>query len=127
MVRTGKDVTDGELKILRVLWQAETATIREVVDQIYDDPTRANYQTTKKLIARLEAKEFVRRDATTASHTFQATVAQNELLERRLKDVADSLCNGSALPLVTCLLESKALSSKERRRLREVFDELKRK
>ena len=125
MVRPSKDVTDAELEILRVLWDQPNATIREVVDELYEQPTRSNYQTSKKLIARLEEKGYVRRNASKSAHCFRATVAQTELIKRRLQGVADSLCGGSALPLVTCLLEGKVLSAKERRHLNEVFEQLK--
>ena len=61
MVRTANDVTEAELDILRILWELGFATIREVVDRLYDEPTRNNYQTTKKLVSRLEGKKLVGR------------------------------------------------------------------
>lgn len=124
MVRPSKDVTDAELEILQVLWETPGCTIREVVDQLYEDPTRANYQTSKKLVARLEVKGFVRRDNSQTAHVFKPIVGQNELIERRLNDVAASLCEGSTLPLLTCLLQGKSLSARERQRLRDLFAEL---
>ena len=67
MVRTANDVTEAELDILRILWELGFATIREVVDRLYDEPTRNNYQTTKKLVSRLEGKKLVGRTKSTLS------------------------------------------------------------
>ena len=124
MVRPSKDVTDSELEILQVLWETPGVTIREIVDELYEEPTRANYQTSKKLIARLEEKGYVRRRKAGTAHTYRPVVAQHELIERRLSAVAESLCGGSSLPLLTCLLQGKSLSARERKRLHELFTEL---
>ena len=72
MVRTANDVTEAELDILRILWELGFATIREVVDRLYDEPTRNNYQTTKKLVSRLEGKKLVGRTKSGTAHTFLA-------------------------------------------------------
>ena len=36
MVRKPQDVTDAELAILRQLWEASPATIRQITDALYD-------------------------------------------------------------------------------------------
>ena len=109
MVRTANDVTEAELDILRILWELGFATIREVVDRLYDEPTRNNYQTTKKLVSRLEGKKLVGRTKSGTAHTFRALVARTDLIQRRLSQVAESLCDGSSLPLLTCLLQGLSL------------------
>lgn len=116
------DVTNAELDILRVLWGRESATVREIVSELYRDPTRTNYQTVKKLVARLEGKGFVARDDSQTSHLIWAIVAQDELIERRLDNVADSLCGGSSLPLLSCLLQGKRLTADERQTLHQMLD-----
>jgi len=124
MVRPAKDVTEAELEIMRILWELESGTIREVVDRLYDSPTRNNYQTVKKLFSRLESKRLVGRKKTGTAHMFRALVQRADLIERRLSDVAESLCDGSSLPLLTCLLQGKGLSAKERKGLQQLFEEL---
>ena len=124
MVRPPSDVTEAELEILRILWELESGTIREVVDRLYDDPTRNNYQTAKKLMSRLESKKLVGRRKSGTAHTFRPLVRRDDLIERRLNQVAESLCDGSSLPLLTCLLQAKGLSTKERKRLRQLLEDL---
>ena len=123
MAKRIQDVTNAELGIMQILWDRPGRTTREMVDQIYETPSRVNYQTVKKLVTRLEAKGFIRRDRSTTAHTFRPVVSHEELLERRLNDVAERLCDGSTFPLLACLMQGRKLSAKERNRLHDLFRE----
>jgi predicted transcriptional regulator len=46
------------------------------------------------------------------------------LIGRRLREMADKLCGGSVAPLVTNLVESRALTPIEIGQLRELIDKL---
>jgi predicted transcriptional regulator len=84
----------------------------------------AQYATVQKLLERLEAKGYVRRDRSASVHVFAAAVGRDELIGRRLRSLADKLCGGSLTPLLSHLLQSGPLSAEERRSLRELIDEL---
>jgi predicted transcriptional regulator len=125
MVRTPQDVTGSELVLLNALWEGGPATIRQLTDVLYPEGGgTGGYGTVQKLLDRLEAKGFVRRDRTMPAHTFEAVVRREELIERRLQDVAEKLCGGSLTPLLTHLVRTQRLSEQERRELRELIDEL---
>ena len=109
---------------MQVLWRTGRCTIREVVDQLYSNPTRNNYQTARKLISRLETKKRVRREKAGSSYVYSPAIQPSELIEERLEDVANSLCDGSPLPLLTCLLQGKRLTARERKELHQLFEEL---
>ena len=74
-----------------------------------------------------EAIGQVERDRTPAAHTFRPTIARDELIGRRLQDVAEKLCGGSLTPLLTHLMRNRSLSAEERHELRQLIDELDRK
>jgi BlaI family transcriptional regulator, penicillinase repressor len=124
MARTPQDVTDAELAVLQVLWDGGPATIRQLTDVLYPGGGAAQYGTVQKLLDRLESKDCVRRDRTAAAHTFSATIAREDLIGRRLQDMAEKLCGGSLTPLLTHLVRTRRLSSRERQELRELIDEL---
>src|SRR5262249_47903092 len=69
-------------------------------------------------------KGYVERRRTKSAHTFAATVGRDELIGRRLQDVAEKLCGGSLTPLLTHLVRSRPLSAQERDELRALIDEL---
>jgi predicted transcriptional regulator len=124
MARTPKDVTEFELALLQVLWESGPATIRQLTDVVYPDGGTAQYATVQKLLERLERKGCVRRDRGGAAHVFTATIAREELLGRRLQDMAEKLCGGSLTPLLTHLMRARQLTSRERQELRDLIDEL---
>jgi BlaI family penicillinase repressor len=124
MARTPHDVTDTELAILQLLWDGGPATIRHLTDALYPGGGTAQYATVQKLLDRLEAKSYVRRDRAGAAHTFTAAVDRDALIGRRLQDVAEKLCGGSLTPLLTHLVRTKRLSERERQELRALIDQL---
>ena len=124
MARTPHDVTDAELGVLQLLWETEAATIRQLTDALYPGGGTAQYSTVQKLLERLEAKGFVRRDRAGAAHSFVATVGRDALIGRRLQDVAEKLCGGSLTPLLTHLARTRRLNERERQELRALIDRL---
>jgi BlaI family transcriptional regulator, penicillinase repressor len=124
VARTPQDVTDAELGVLQILWDHGPAPIRRLTDALYPGGGAAQYATVQKLLERLEAKGYVRRDRSASVHVFAAAVGRDELIGRRLKTIADKLCGGSLTPLLSHLLQSRPLSARERQMLRALIDEL---
>ena len=124
MNRQQHDVTEAELALLQSLWDAGPATIRQLVDRVYKQGGPSVYATVQKLLDRLEGKGFVVRDRAGQVHVFRPAVNREELIGRRLRAVADSLCGGSLSPLLTHLVEDRGLSDAERRELRGLIEKL---
>jgi len=122
--RDPNDVTPKELEILQFLWEDGPATIRAITDRVYPDGGAGAYGAVQKLLERLEEKDMVERRRTEPAHTFAATVARDELIGRRLQEVAKKLCGGSLTPLLTHLVKQSQLSEDDRRELRNLIDEL---
>src|SRR5207249_504745 len=114
----------AELAVLQVLWEHGPLPIRRITDVLYPDRRTSYYATVQKLLDRLEDKGCVTRDRTTAVHVFAASVGRDELVGRRLQQVAEKLCGGSWTPLLTHLVQVQKLSPAERQKLRELIDEL---
>lgn len=97
-----------ELQCLRLLWDADEATVREIHDRIEDAPT---YSTVRKIIERLEDKgavERARRDG--AAWVYRPTVARKPFIRREIRRFLEGLFDGSARPLVAHLAEMDALT-----------------
>src|SRR5262249_8558273 len=100
MPRPPQDVTNAELAVLQVLWEQGPSTIRQLTDRLYPEGRAAQYATVQKLLERLEDKGHVTRDRRPAVHVFAAAVGRDELIGRRLQEVAEKLCGGSWTPLL---------------------------
>jgi len=123
--RDTPDVTETELALLEVLWDRGRCSIRQMTDALYPGGGRASqaqYATVQKLLDRLEAKGFVARDRSLFVHVFWATVGREELIGRRLRAVADKLCGGSLVPLLSHLVRTAPLTPQERQSLRELIE-----
>jgi predicted transcriptional regulator len=127
MSQRNQDVTEAELALLEALWDMGPATIRQLVERVYKQTGTSVYATVQKLLDRLESKGCVQRDRGGTVHVFRAVVNRDELIGRRLRAVADSLCGGSLSPLLTHLVEGRGLSEQERRELRDLIQRLDRK
>ena len=124
MPRKPDDVTDAELAVLQVLWNQGQASMRELSDELYPGGTKSHYATVKKLLTRLESKDCVQCDRSGSVFQFEATIEKKDLVSRRLRAVAESLCDGSLSHLLTQMVESKELTKKDRNALRSLIDEL---
>jgi BlaI family transcriptional regulator, penicillinase repressor len=126
MARTPQDVTDAELAVLQILWEDGPATRRLLMDRLYPGGNAAHYTTVQKLLERLEGKGFVEADRSRAVVTFRASVSRDGLINRRLQDVAEKLCEGSVTPLLMNLVRAGDFSAQELKTLHDLVNELRR-
>jgi predicted transcriptional regulator len=123
MARPARDITESELAVLRLLWDRGPATIRQVTEVLYPGGGAAQYATVQKLLDRMEAKGYVRRDRSLYVHVFTAVLDRDELIGRRLRSLAETLCDGSLTPLLTHLARAKDLTDEDRLALRAIIEE----
>ncbi len=123
MPRKPADFNDSELAVLAVLWKDGQATIRQITDEIYTRGTTGEYATVQKLLERMEAKGFVKRDRSTFAHTFTATVDRSALIGRGVQNLAEKLCDGSLTPLIIHLVEGTKLSPSDREMLLKLIEQ----
>lgn len=126
MARLFRNVTEGELGVLNILWDKGPVTIREVTDAVYADGTVAQYATVQKLLERLEKKGYVRRDRSSRAHVFQAIVGRDELIGWGMQELANGLSGGSIVSLFAEFVKPVRLTSRERESLQNLVAELER-
>lgn len=114
-------LSDAERDVLKVLWDHGPATVRGINEVLKN--RRWAYTTVATLLQRLAVKQYIASDPSTVPHIYRAVVSRDELLERRLTETADELCDGHTAPLVLALVQSNRLSVEELSRLRQFLDE----
>jgi predicted transcriptional regulator len=127
MGRTPQDVTDTELAILQMLWDHGPCTRRQITDVLYPRGGPAHYATVQKLLERLETKGFV--SAVNRGQpvlSFTVTVDRDELISRKLAEMADKLCGGSMTPLLMNLVRAQSLTTRQLDELRSLIEDLRR-
>ena len=79
-----------------------------------------------KLMERLEDKGYVKHSRQRGVLVFTALVSREELLNRRLREVAGKLCGGSLTPLVMNLVRAEPLTGRELDELQAFINEQRR-
>ena len=119
-------VTDAELTVLKALWERGASTIRELTDALYPGGGAAHYATVQKLLERLEAKTCVKRRPRGRVNVYTASRGRKDLIDRRLRETADKLCEGSLTPLLTHLMGSVRLTRDQLAELRRLVESMER-
>jgi predicted transcriptional regulator len=117
-------ISETELDVLKVLWEHGPATVRQVNGVLRRHGRRYAYTTVLTLLQRLEAKGHVHSDKGGVAHVFSASVSRDGLLRRRLDELANELCDGTATPLVQALVEGNRLTPADIEQLRRLLDQL---
>lgn len=123
-MRNVHDITPTELAILRQLWRNGTATIRDLTDALYPDGGHSHYATVQSLLDRLQLKGCVERSKLGRVNVFTAVVSQGEIITGRLRELADSLCDGSLAPLLSHLVHDVRLDEEELAALERLVERL---
>src|SRR5271166_3363257 len=90
--------TEAELELLRILWEKEPATVREIYDAL-DQSRAVGYTTVLKLLQIMTSKGLVVRDEANRAHLYRAAVSQDATQNEMLKDLSLRLFSGSAAQL----------------------------
>lgn len=114
MARKSAPVTDTELAILEVLWSQQPCTVREIVESLYAERSRALHATVKSLLERLEAKGFIACDKEGFAHRFSARISRDEYVRQQLERLAESHFGGALAPLLLTLVPKMKLKRKDR-------------
>jgi BlaI family transcriptional regulator, penicillinase repressor len=117
-------VSESELEVLKTLWDVGPCTVRALNTALQRLGRRWAYTTVQTLLQRLETKGYVASDRAGAAHVYRAAVSRDALVSRRLRDLADQLCGGTASPMLLALVEDGRLTNEDVQHLRRLLDQL---
>jgi predicted transcriptional regulator len=114
-------LSEAEMEVLKALWAHGPGTVRRINETLAG--RRWAYTTVLTLLQRLVAKGYAESETSGVAHVFRAAVTRGEMLESRLKETADELCDGSAAPLLLALVQGNKFTPEELARFRRLLDE----
>ncbi|MES2791444.1 MAG: BlaI/MecI/CopY family transcriptional regulator [Planctomycetota bacterium] len=112
-----------EMRVLRLVWQLQPCTERQVSDLIIAERDVAR-TTVLKTLQRLEAKQLLERVPDSSPVQFRALVEQQRVLPTLIGRFINDVLGGSPDPLVAYFSGSGKLSSKDLTALREIARKL---
>lgn len=111
-------LTDGELKLMRVLWEKGTATVHDIIRTLADRPKPA-YNTVQTMLRILESKGYVRHTKEGRAFIFAPTIDRSDAQRSALKSLVNRFFEGSPRLLVLNLLDDQDLSEDALEQIRE--------
>ncbi len=115
--------TEAELKILKVLWQVGPCTVRQVHEALSYDKD-SGYTTTLKLMQIMTEKGLVRRNESSRTHIYEATVSEADTQKQLLHKFLETAFSGSASKLVMQALGNHRTSKEELEQIRQLLDKI---
>lgn len=116
--------SDGELAILRVLWDRGPSTVRNVHGEL-SKGRNMGYTTVLKLMQIMVEKGLVARDESARTHVYRATQGEAPTQSCLLDDLLQKAFQGSAASLVVRALSSARAGDKELDEIQAFLDRLK--
>jgi predicted transcriptional regulator len=107
---TSPTLTDGELRLMRVLWDKGEASVGQIVTALKEKPTPA-YNTVLTLLRILERKGYVTHRKDGRAFVFLPTVDRSNARKTALKSLVNRFFEGSPRLLVLNLLEDEQLAA----------------
>ncbi len=113
-------LTDGELPLMRVLWEKGRATVGEVVDGI-GGPRKPVYNTVLTMLRILEHKEYVTHGKSGRAFVYMPIIDRSQARRSAVRHLLDRFFDNSPSLLVLNLLQQGDVDPREIERLRELI------
>jgi BlaI family transcriptional regulator, penicillinase repressor len=116
--------TEGELEILRVIWDKGLASVRDVHEELAKTK-EVGYTTTLKLMQIMNDKGLVKRDKSSRAHYYTAAVSREKTQKHLVGRMIDGLFGGSPGQLVIQALGNYKASEAEIEEIQQLLNNLK--
>ena len=113
--------TEAELELLRIVWEEEPATVRDIYDRLNEERP-SGYTTVLKMLQIMTAKGLVVRDEANRAHVYRAAISQDAMQSKILKDLSMRLFSGSAAQLALHALAMEPASQNELDEIRTLIE-----
>jgi BlaI family penicillinase repressor len=115
--------TESEMEILQILWEKGKATVRDIYEILEVNKT-TGYTTTLKLMQIMHEKGLVKRDTSSKTHVYTASVSQKKTQQHFLNKFIENVFNGSASSLVMQALGNHKASKDEIEEIKNYLEKL---
>lgn len=112
--------TEGELELLRILWERGPSTVRELFDAV-NVARSVVYTGVLKLLQIMTDKGLVARNESERAHVYRAAVERADTERQFVRELSDRFFAGSAAQLALRALEMETASEEELDEIRKLL------
>jgi BlaI family transcriptional regulator, penicillinase repressor len=116
-------LTPQELAIMKVIWDLEQATVRDVYETLREQRQIA-YTTVMTMMKILETKGYLKRTQVDRAFVYRPSRPRQQVVGAMVRDFVERVFDGAAGGLLLHLAKDGRLTKEDRRRIRRVIDEM---
>jgi len=120
--RKSPTLTDGELRLMQVIWGRGSATVGDVVDALAGRETPA-YSTVLTMLRILEQKGYLRHEKEGRAFVYYPVIEKNDARRSAIRHLMSRLFDNSPESLVLNLIENEELSSEDLDRIKKLIED----
>src|ERR1700676_4680165 len=105
-------LTDQELEIMKVVWDSDAVTVRDVNEALLEKRRLAS-TTVMTMMNILEQKGHLEKTQEERAYVYRSTKPRNQVIRGMVREFVNRVFNGSAEPLLLHLVEDRKLSEKD--------------
>src|SRR5436189_1156680 len=115
-------LTPQELEIMKLVWERDSATVRDVYEALLERRKIA-YTTVMTMMKILETKAYLKKRRQDRAFIYRPAHPKNQVIGGMIREFIDRVFNGSAEPLLVHLVKSRHLSEKDLQKIARMVEE----
>lgn len=118
--KTSATLTEAELRLMNVLWDKESATVQQVLDNLPENPPLA-YNSVLTTMRILERKGYVKHVRDGRAHVYAPVVGRQEASRFEVRHLLNRFFKNSRELLVLNIIDDESIDGDELKRLRDLL------
>lgn len=115
-------LTPQELEIMKIVWERERSTVRDVYETLRAR-RKVAYTTVMTMMNILEQKGFLKKRREDRAYLYRAARPRQQVIRAMVREFVDRVFNGSAKPLLVQLMQDEPISEAELREIARMIEE----
>jgi predicted transcriptional regulator len=105
-------LTGHELEIMKIVWERETVTVRDVYEALLET-RKVAYTSVMTMMKILEQKKYLEKTRADRAYVYRPAQPKGKVIGAMVRDFVNRVFNGSAEPLLVHLVEEHNLSRED--------------
>src|SRR5437870_8490820 len=105
-------LTGQELEIMKIVWERDKATVRDVYEALLER-RKVAYTTVMTMMKILEQKNYLKKNQADRAFVYRPAQPKRQVIGAMVRDFVNRVFNGSAEPLLVHLVDEHDLSPEE--------------
>ena len=105
-------LTGQELEIMKIVWERDHVTVRDVYEALLER-RKVAYTTVMTMMKILEQKKYLKRTQVERAYLYRPAQPKRQVVGAMVRDFVNRVFNGSAEPLLVHLVEEHNLSRED--------------